>query len=272
MERMKLYSWNVNGIRAVHKKGDLQRFLTEHDADILCLQETKAQREQTDIDLGEYEEYWCSAEKKGYSGTAIFTKVSPVSVFYGLPADIAAQFALADSYGDTTTEGRVVTLEFEGFFVSTVYTPNAKDDLSRIPMRQAWDPAFLMYMKRLATEKPVIYCGDFNVAHTELDLARPKENDGKKGFTKEERSGFDAMTAAGFVDTFRHLHPGETEHYTWWSHWGGARERNVGWRIDYVMVSPELLPLLKRAQIHPLVFGSDHCPVSVELNLPLSNE
>lgn len=269
---MKLYSWNVNGIRAVHKKGDLQRFLAEHDPDILCLQETKAQREQTDIDLGEYEEYWCSAEKKGYSGTAIFTKVSPVSVFYGLPADIASQFALTDSYGDTTTEGRVVTLEFEGFFVSTVYTPNAKDDLSRIPMRQAWDPAFLMYMKRLAETKPVIYCGDFNVAHTELDLARPKENDGKKGFTKEERSGFDAMTTAGFVDTFRHLHPEEGGQYTWWSNWGGARERNVGWRIDYVMVSTELLPLLKRAQIHPLAFGSDHCPVSVELNLPLDND
>lgn len=269
---MKLYSWNVNGIRAVHKKGNLQRFLQDHDPDILCVQETKAHREQTEIDLGEYEEYWCSADKKGYSGTAIFTKMSPVSAFYGLPSDISEQFPLSDQYGDTTTEGRVVTLEFEGFFVSTVYTPNAKDDLSRIPMRQAWDPAYLMYMKQLAAQKPVIYCGDFNVAHTPLDLARPKENDGKKGFTTEERAGFTSMLQAGFIDSFRQLHPGEPDHYTWWSAWGGARERNVGWRIDYVMLSPELLPFLKSARIHADVFGSDHCPVSVELSIPLSND
>jgi exodeoxyribonuclease III len=269
---MKLFSWNVNGIRAVHKKGDLQSFLAEHDPDILCLQETKAHPEQVEIDLGEYEEYWCSAEKKGYSGTAIFTKISPISVFYGLPADIAGRYALSDSYGDTTTEGRVVTLEFEGFFVSTVYTPNAKDDLSRIPMRTAWDPAYLEYMKQLATKKPVIFCGDFNVAHTELDLARPKENIGKKGFTAEERAGFDAVVAAGFTDTFRHLHKEEGGHYTWWSHFGAARARNVGWRIDYVMVSEELLPFLTAARVHSDVMGSDHCPVSVELAIPLSNE
>ncbi len=262
---MKLYSWNVNGIRAVHKKGDLERFLVAHNPDIFCLQETKAHREQTEIDLGEYEEYWCSADKKGYSGTAIFTKISPVSVFYGLPADIAGQYPLTDSYGDTTTEGRVLTLEFEGYYVSTVYTPNAKDDLSRIPMRQAWDPAYLQYMKRLAAEKPVIFCGDFNVAHTELDLARPKENVGKKGFTAEERSGFTAMVEAGFVDSFRHLHQDEPGHYTWWSHFGQARARNVGWRIDYVMLTSSLLPLLKHARIHADVLGSDHCPVSIEL-------
>lgn len=269
---MKLYSWNVNGIRSVHKKGDLQRFLTTHQPDILCVQETKAHRQQTDIDFGEYEEYWCSAERKGYSGTAIFSKISPENVLYGLPPSIVERYNLTDSYGDTTTEGRVTTLEFEHFYVSTVYTPNAKDDLSRIPMRLAWDPAFLAYMLELEAQKPVIYCGDFNVAHTELDLARPKENEGKKGFTSEERSGFDAMAAAGFIDTFRHLHPKEGEHYSWWSAWGGARERNVGWRIDYVMLSPHLVSTLKRATIHPEVYGSDHCPVSVELTLPTETE
>lgn len=264
---MKIYSWNVNGIRAVHKKGDLQRFLNTHAPDILCLQETKAHREQTDIDMGEYEEYWCSADKKGYSGTAIFTKISPEEVFYGLPEHIMTKYALLDGYGDTTKEGRVTTLEFENFFVSTVYTPNAKDDLSRIPMRQAWDPAYLEYMQELETVKPVIFCGDFNVAHTEIDLARPKENSGKKGFTAEERLGFDAMIQAGFVDTLRHLYPTETGLYTWWSHFGGARERNVGWRIDYVMTSESLVPLVTHARIHPEVFGSDHCPVSIEILL-----
>jgi len=265
---MKIYSWNVNGIRSVHKKGDLERFLTAHQPDILCLQETKAHREQTDIDLGgEYEEYWCSADKKGYSGTAIFSKLAPEEVFYGLPAHIVERYNLVDTYGDTTREGRVTTLEFEDFFVSTVYTPNAKEDLSRIPMRQAWDPAYLAYMTELEAQKPVIFCGDFNVAHTELDLARPKENAGKKGFTNEERAGFDALEHAGFIDSFRLTHPGEAGHYTWWSAWGGARERNVGWRIDYFMLSPHLAPLLKRASIHADVYGSDHCPVSVNINI-----
>lgn len=264
---MKIYSWNVNGIRAVLKKGDWATFLKNHDPDIVCIQETKAHPDQVDIDLGGYEGYWCSAEKKGYSGTAIFSKIEPEDVMYGLPEHISAKYQLADSYGDTTTEGRVTTLEFEDYFVATVYTPNAKDDLSRIPMRTAWDPAFLEYMCELEAMKPVIYCGDFNVAHTELDLARPKENEGKKGFTAEERSGFQAMEQAGFVDSLRHLRPGEPGLYTWWSHWGGARERNVGWRIDYVMVSPALVPLLKSARIHPEVFGSDHCPVSIEISL-----
>ncbi len=272
MHTMKLFSWNVNGIRAVHRKGDLERFLEVHDPDILCLQETKAHREQTDIDLGGYEEYWFSAEKKGYSGTAIFTKVSPEEVFYGLPQDIVERYQLADDYGDTTKEGRVLTLEFEAFFVVTVYTPNAKDDLSRIPMRQAWDPAFLQYVIELEKQKPVIFCGDFNVAHTELDLARPKENVGKKGFTNEERAGFTAMEQAGFIDSFRLLHPQEGGHYTWWSHFGQARARNIGWRIDYIMMSPNLRSLLQRASIHPDVMGSDHCPVSVELGIELSNE
>jgi exodeoxyribonuclease-3 len=268
---MKLYSWNVNGIRAVLKKGDFERFIEAHNPDILCLQETKAHKDQVEIDLPEYEEYWNSAEKKGYSGTAIFTKHSPLDVMYGLPDDIVKQYELSDGYGDTTKEGRVLTLEFEPFYVSTVYTPNAKDDLSRIPIREHWDPAYLAYMKRLENVKPVIYCGDFNVAHTEIDLARPKENEGKKGFTKEERRGFDAMLEAGFVDSFREFEKG-SGHYTWWSAWGGARERNVGWRIDYVMISRQLRDVVTSAQIHPDVYGSDHCPVSIDLSLELEND
>lgn len=264
---MKIYSWNVNGIRAVDKKGSFKPFIDKHQPDILCLQETKAIESQSTVDLPEYEEYWHSADRKGYSGTAIFTKIPPIEAIYGLPDDIVKKFELNDGYGDTTKEGRVVTLEFDEFFVSTVYTPNAKDDLSRIPMRQHWDPAYLEYMKRLEKEKPVIYCGDFNVAHQEIDLARPKENRGKKGFTAEERSGFDAMVDAGFVDTLRYFHPNTPDLYTWWSHFGGARERNVGWRIDYIMISPTLVPLLRSARIHPDVTGSDHCPISIEISL-----
>lgn len=263
---MKIFSWNVNGIRAVIKKGELQAFIAKHTPDILCLQETKAEEGQAVIDLPEYQEYWNSAEKKGYSGTAIFSKIEPNDVIYGIPDKITKKYKLFDNYGDTTKEGRVVTLEFEDFFVSTVYTPNAKDDLSRIPMRQNWDPAYLEFMEQLQTEKPVIFCGDFNVAHTELDLARPKENEGKKGFTAEERHGFDAMLAAGFTDTFRAFHK-EGGHYSWWSAWGGARERNVGWRIDYVMASKDLVPMIKSARIHSDVFGSDHCPVSVDVSI-----
>lgn len=262
---MKIYSWNVNGIRAVHKKGLFESFVKEHQPDILCLQETKAEQDQSEVNLPDYEEYWHSAERKGYSGTAIFTKIPPENVLLGMPDDLIKKYELNDGYGDTTKEGRVITLEFEPFFVSTVYTPNAKEDLSRIPMRQHWDPCYLEYMKQLEKEKPVIYCGDLNVAHTELDLARPKENRGKKGFTDEERAGFDAMEKAGFVDTLRHFHPDTPDLYTWWSHWGNARARNVGWRIDYVMVSESLTSLLKSARIHPDVLGSDHCPVSIEI-------
>lgn len=263
---MKIFSWNVNGIRAVHNKGDFARFIEKYNPDILCLQETKAQQEQSEVDLPEYDEYWSSAEKKGYSGTAIFTKIAPVNVLFGLPDAIASKYNLKDVYGDTTKEGRITTLEFEHFFVSTVYTPNAKDDLSRIPMRLAWDPAYLEYIKTLEKQKPVIFCGDLNVAHTVDDLARPKENEGKKGFTKEERSGIDAMLNSGFEDTFRLFTKGNG-FYTWWSHWGAARERNVGWRIDYVMASKSLIPMIQKASIHPEVLGSDHCPVSIEINI-----
>ena len=268
---MKIYSWNVNGIRAVQKKGLLEPFIKKHAPDVLCIQETKAQEDQVSDDFEalfpEYSQYWHSAEKKGYSGTAIFSKIEPENVLFGLPEDIKEKYHLDDTYGDTTKEGRVLTLEFEHFYISTVYTPNAKDDLSRIPMRQHWDPAYLEFMKQLETDKPVIYCGDFNVAHTELDLARPKENTGKKGFTDEERAGLDAMVASGFVDTLRVFHKDTPDLYTWWSHWGGARERNVGWRIDYIMVSGNLQSVLKSARIHPDVLGSDHCPVSIDIQV-----
>lgn len=263
---MKIFSWNVNGIRAVHKKGLLEPFIERFQPDVLCLQETKANHEQVEVDFPDYFEYWHSAERKGYSGTAIFTKTEPIDVLYGLPEHIKQKYELEDAYGDTTTEGRVLVAEFEHIYVATVYTPNAKTDLSRLAMREQWDPAFLEYMQELRAEKPVVYCGDFNVAHTEDDLARPKENVGNKGFTDEERAGFDAMEAAGFVDTFRLFHHGNG-YYTWWSHFANARERNIGWRIDYVMVSEELKELVKRADIHPDVTGSDHCPVSIDLSI-----
>lgn len=263
---MKLYSWNVNGIRAVHKKGLFEPFIEKHQPDILCLQETKAEQGQSPVELAEYDEYWHSAEKKGYSGTAIFTKIAPEDVQYGLPDTFKKKYGLTDAYGCTADEGRVTTLAFEGFYVTSVYTPNAKDDLTRLPVRVEWDKAFLAYMKQLSKEKPVIFAGDLNVAHTELDLARPKENKGKKGFTDEERQGIDNMLAAGFLDSFRMFHEGNG-HYTWWSHFGHARERNVGWRIDYIMVDEALRPLVKKAAIHPDVLGSDHCPVSIELNI-----
>jgi len=261
---MKLYSWNVNGLRAVLKKGDFQRFLEFHDPDILCLQETKASREQVEVDLPDYEEYWSSAEKKGYSGTAIFTKHSPEAVFYGFPTEYEKQYNLKDGYGDAMTEGRITTLEFEAFYVVSVYTPNAKDGLERLTLRENWDKAFLSYMKQLESKKPVIFGGDLNVAHTEDDLARPKDNIGKKGFTTEERQGLTNYLQAGFVDTFR-LFTSGNGHYTWWSHFANARARNVGWRIDYFLVSEALKPVVQAVRIHSDIMGSDHCPVSIEL-------
>lgn len=263
---MKLYSWNVNGIRAVWNKGLFQKFVLEHDPDIICLQETKAQPHQSPVDLPNYIEYWNSAEKKGYSGTAIFSKIKPLSIQNGFSATVQGSFEFADSFGDPTGEGRVLSAEFEKFYLVTVYTPNSKDKLERLALRHAvWDQAFLMHCRELEAKKPVIFCGDFNVAHQEIDLARPKENIGKHGFTVEEREGFDKMLEAGFVDTFRLLHPDQKDAYTWWTSWGGARERNVGWRIDYWMVSGGLASNIIKAQIHPDVMGSDHCPVSIEI-------
>lgn len=264
---MRIMSWNVNGIRAVHKKGLLVPFIHKYKPDILCLQETKAEEHQSEVDLPEYEEYWNSAKnKKGYSDTAIFSKHKPLAVLFDLPEHIVKKYRMEnDDYGNPNEEGRVIVAEFDDFYVATVYTPNAKDDLSRISLRhKQWDPAFLAYMKELQTKKPVVFCGDLNVAHTPDDLANPKENEGKKGFTKEERSGIDAMLKAGFVDTFRHFVKGKG-HYTWWSHFANSRERNVGWRIDYFFVSHSLMKSVSTAEIHSEVAGSDHCPVSVFL-------
>lgn len=263
---MRIISWNVNGIRAVHKKGLLLPFLKKYKPDVFCIQETKAQEHQSEVDLPDYEEYWCSAEKKGYSGVAIFTKTTPLDVRFGFPEEIAEKYGMEnDPYGDPNKEGRVIAADIGDFFVVSVYTPNAKDDLSRVPLRhKQWDPAFLEYMKQLEEEKPVIFCGDLNVAHTEDDLARPKENEGKKGFTREEREGIQAYVDSGFVDTLRLFSKGNG-FYTWWSHFGGARERNVGWRIDYIFASKKIAVKVKKAEIHPEVYGSDHCPVSITL-------
>jgi len=264
---MKLYSWNVNGIRAVLKKDFFYPFLQQHQPDILCLQETKAERGQVEVDLPGYHEYWNSAVKKGYSGTAIFSKTKPLNVINGFSDDINKQYKFSDGFGDSSTEGRVMTAEFEKFYVVTVYTPNAKDDLGRLNLRhQHWDPAFLAYCRQLEKHKPVVFCGDLNVAHTELDLANPKPNVGKKGFTNEERAGFQNFVDAGFVDTFRLFTQGNG-HYSWWSHFAYSRARNIGWRIDYFLVSASLRNLVTAASIHADVLGSDHCPVSITLNV-----
>lgn len=265
---IKIYSWNVNGIRAVVRKELFVPFIAAEQPDIICLQETKARQGQAEIDLSGYEEYWNSAEKPGYSGTAIFSKIKPLTIINGFPEDIIDKFKVTgDTYGDPNAEGRVIAAEFEKFYVVTVYTPNAKDDLSRIPLREKhWDPAFLAYCKQLEKNKPVVFCGDLNVAHTELDLANPKPNRGKKGFTLEERQGFQNFLDAGFTDSLRMFKQGNG-HYTWWSHFAKARERNVGWRIDYMLVSEALKKHVKSAEIHADVMGSDHCPVSITLDI-----
>ena len=265
---MKIYSWNVNGIRAVVRKELFVPFMTEHQPDILCLQETKAEQGQAIIDLEGYVEYWNSSRtKKGYSGTAIFSKTTPIAVINDIPEKFARAAGLeADGYGNSNHEGRVIAAEFDDFYVVTAYTVNAKDDLSRIPLRQKWDDAIIAYCADLQTKKPVVYCGDMNVAHTEDDLANPKPNIGKRGFTHEEREGFTKWIAAGFVDTFRMFKQGNG-FYTWWSHFANSRERNVGWRIDYFLVSESIKSKVETAEIHPSVMGSDHCPVSIELGL-----
>ncbi len=262
---MRIISWNVNGIRTVDKKGLFTTFVKKFKPDILCLQETKAEQKQSPIDLPEYEEYWNSAERKGYSGTAIFTKEKPKNVILGLPENIERKYNLIDDYGDPNKEGRVVATEYEKFYVVSVYTPNAKDDLSRLSLRhKKWDPAFLEYVRTLDKKKPVIFCGDLNVAHKPEDLAHPKPNEGKKGFTKEEREGIDKIIEAGFTDTFRIFTQG-SGHYSWWSHFANARARNVGWRIDYIFVSKRLASKVKQAKILPEVMGSDHCPILIEM-------
>ena len=263
---MKIYSWNVNGIRAVVRKELFVPFMTEHQPDILCLQETKAEQGQAVIDLDGYVEYWNSSKtKKGYSGTAIFSKTTPIAVINDIPEKFVSAAGLeADGYGNSNHEGRVIAAEFDDFYVVTAYTVNAKDDLSRIPLRQKWDDAIIAYCADLQSKKPVIYCGDMNVAHTEDDLANPKPNVGKRGFTAEEREGFTKWLAAGFIDTFRIFKQGNG-FYSWWSHFANSRARNVGWRIDYFLVSESIKGNVVAAEIHASVMGSDHCPVSIEL-------
>ncbi|MDE2071535.1 MAG: exodeoxyribonuclease III [Patescibacteria group bacterium] len=266
---MKVATWNVNGLRAVLKKGTFQSFIKDYKPDVLCLQETKAERGQAAVDLPEYEEHWNSAQKKGYSGTAIFVKKDVVveEVVLGLPEDLCKKYKLhEDGYGDPNTEGRVAAVLLPECWVVTSYTPNSKPDLSRLKLRHTqWDPAFLEYMLRLEEERPVIFCGDLNVAHTPDDLANPAENEGEHGFTAQEREGIDNIIAAGFVDAFRKFTPKGNGHYTYWAPWRMLRERNVGWRIDYFFVSKKLMSKVKSTKILADVMGSDHCPVLLQM-------
>ncbi|MEO3946079.1 exodeoxyribonuclease III [Gorillibacterium sp. CAU 1737] len=249
---MKLVSWNVNGLRACVNKG-FHDYFQAVDADLFCLQETKLQDgQQCLVQNGDYEEYWNHAEKKGYSGTAVFTRHKPLSVRYGLEEDYEP-------------EGRVLTLEFHAFFLVNVYTPNARRDLVRLPFRMEWEDRFRAYLLELDARKPVVVCGDLNVAHQDIDLKNPKSNRQNAGFTPEERGKFGDLLAAGFVDTFRHLHPDLEGAYTWWSYMPKIRERNVGWRIDYFLVSARLAPSIVSASIDSAILGSDHCPVLLEL-------
>lgn len=250
----KLISWNVNGLRACVGKG-FTDFLIAEDADIFCIQESKLQEGQIDLDLPGYHQYWNYAEKKGYSGTAIFTKEEPLSVSYGM--DIEKH----------DHEGRVITLEFEKFYMVTVYTPNSQDELKRLDYRMEWEDDFRMYLKKLEETKPVIFCGDLNVAHKEIDLKNPKTNRRNPGFTDEERDKFTLLTEAGFIDTFRHFYPDLEGAYSWWSYRFHAREKNTGWRIDYFLVSDSLKDSLKDALIYKDIYGSDHCPVGLLLEI-----
>lgn len=263
---MKLFSWNVNGLRAVENKGELAAFFANFDPDIVGFQEIKAKTHQLDLTkYPQYHKFFNPAARSGYSGTAIFSKIEPLSLVYNFPADIAAKYHFDDDYGDINDEGRILVAEFDQFYFLTSYIPNSKGDLTRLKMRaDNWDPALLEYIKQLEQTKPVLACGDFNVAHQEIDLANPKQNRGKHGFTDEERKGFSNFIAADLVDTFRHFDQ-SPEKYTWWTHWANSRARNVGWRIDYFLASKKLMKFIKSAQIHPEQMGSDHCPVSIEV-------
>ena len=247
---MKLISWNVNGLRACVQKGFLEYF-RETDADVFCLQETKLQEGQIELNLPEYYQYWNYAEKKGYSGTAIFTKQKPLEVFYGIGVE------------EHDKEGRVITLEMSDFYLVTVYTPNSQNELARLPYRMEWEEAFLSYIKKLEEKKPVVFCGDLNVAHKEIDLKNPKSNRKNAGFTDEEREKFSILLDSGFVDTYRYFNPDKEGIYSWWSYRFKAREKNAGWRIDYFCVSDKLKDRLVSVDIHTEVMGSDHCPVEL---------
>jgi exodeoxyribonuclease-3 len=251
---MKFISWNVNGLRACVKKGFLDYF-NEMNADFFSLQETKLQEGQIDLQLDGYYQFWNYAEKKGYSGTAIFTKHKPLSVSYGV-----GEF-------ESQSEGRIITLEYENFYLVNVYTPNSQRDLARLPLRLQWEDELSDYLTQLDKKKPVIYCGDLNVAHEEIDLKNPKSNIGNSGFTIEERGKMSNLLSSGFVDSFRYLYPEQKDTYTWWSYMSKVRERNIGWRIDYFILSNRIAPNLIDSQIHCDVMGSDHCPVCIEVSL-----
>ena len=251
---MKFISWNVNGLRACMGKG-FQDFFDAESADFFCLQETKLQEGQIEMNLPEYQQFWNYAQKKGYSGTAIFAKKEPLSVTYGLGIE------------ELDTEGRLITLEYENFYLVTCYTPNAQRELARIDHRLKWDEAFREYLKRLDETKPVIACGDLNVAHQEIDLKNPKSNRGNAGFSDEERESFTKTLEAGFTDSFRHLHPDVTGAYTWWSYMFKAREKNAGWRIDYFIVSNRIADKITATPIYKDTLGSDHCPVGLEIEI-----
>lgn len=251
---MKCISWNVNGLRACVQKGFLAQF-NEMDADFFCIQESKLQENQIELDLPGYYQYWNYAIKKGYSGTAVFTKRKPLCVQYGIGLEEHDQ------------EGRVITLEYDQFYLVTVYTPNSKQELERLDYRMKWEDDFLQYVKELEKKKPVIFCGDLNVAHREIDLKNPKTNHHNAGFTDEERQKFDQLIDHGFIDTFRFFYPDLTDAYSWWSYRFKAREKNTGWRIDYFMVSESLKDRLKGAAIHSQIMGSDHCPVELTIDL-----
>ena len=263
---MKIFSWNVNGLRAVIRKGQFQAFIDKYQPDVLCLQETKAKQGQAEIDLPDYEEFWNSADRPGYAGTAIFVKNENVKTKCKSVNVKLENEKLTDQYGNLNKEGRIITVEFDEFFLVSHYTPNAKDDLSRLEIRQKWDQAFLDYVKELHKQKPVIFCGDLNVAHQEIDLARPKDNVGKHGFTDEERASFQNYLDAGFVDVFRKTHGDEPGAYTWWTFRANARARNVGWRIDYFLATSDIAKRITKAEIHPEQMGSDHCPISIEIS------
>ncbi len=251
---MKFISWNVNGLRACVQKGFLD-FFHEADADIFCLQETKLQAGQIELDLPGYHQYWNYAKKKGYSGTAIFTRQEPLSVSRGI------------NIPEHDGEGRVITLEFDSFYLITCYTPNSQNELARLPYRMEWEDAFLAYLDGLKEKKPVIFCGDLNVAHQEIDLKNPKSNRKNAGFTDEEREKFITLLSHGYIDTFRHFYPHAEGVYSWWSYRFKAREKNAGWRIDYFVASLDLKDMLKDARIHTEVMGSDHCPVELTIDI-----
>lgn len=251
---MKLISWNVNGIRACVNKG-FKDFFNKIDADIFCIQETKCQKDQIDLEFDGYTSFWNSAEKKGYSGTAIFTKQKPITVKYGI------------GIPEHDKEGRVITLEFESFYMVNIYTPNSKRELERLDYRQIWEDEIRKYLLNLNKTKPVIMCGDLNVAHKEIDLKNPKTNKGNAGFTYEERNKLSELLDAGFTDSFRQLYPDKENEYSWWSYMGHAREKNIGWRIDYFIVSNNIANKISDASIHQDIFGSDHCPVELDIEI-----